>query len=240
MQLNAKERRLFFNGPCLDELSMCQAMCCRQWDVNLSLEEVQSNKYQLESICFVTKKECESPEKECLNRSYRLKKKENGDCLYLGEDSKCSIYNERPKVCRDFTCKDGWRLADVVRPSDSKEDFDQKRAENVAAKLKGDMRFVLNPFNQKAEIFYSPKKEEIVAVVERPDKCCLVTSRFPFPHFKFTSNQLAAFLDLFDGKNNLDKVLSGFNAQFNLDLPVKVFYLLISSLLSKGIIVFKS
>ena len=31
-----------------------------------------------------------------------LKKKEDGYCVLLDEDMKCTIYENRPKVCRDY------------------------------------------------------------------------------------------------------------------------------------------
>lgn len=33
-----------------------------------------------------------------------LGRKENGDCVYF--DGKCTIYPNRPQICRDFDCRD--------------------------------------------------------------------------------------------------------------------------------------
>ncbi len=35
---------------------------------------------------------------------YYLARKENGDCLYLGDEG-CTIYEKRPVVCREFDCR---------------------------------------------------------------------------------------------------------------------------------------
>lgn len=36
---------------------------------------------------------------------YYLKRKENEDCIYLGETG-CTIYHQRPDACRKFDCRD--------------------------------------------------------------------------------------------------------------------------------------
>jgi Fe-S-cluster containining protein len=35
---------------------------------------------------------------------YALKKKPNGDCIYLDEEKGCTIYPHHPAVCRAFSC----------------------------------------------------------------------------------------------------------------------------------------
>jgi Fe-S-cluster containining protein len=37
-----------------------------------------------------------------------LSRRENGDCVYLGETG-CMIYERRPTVCRDFDCRAWFR-----------------------------------------------------------------------------------------------------------------------------------
>lgn len=32
----------------------------------------------------------------------------NGDCVYLDGDGKCSIYEDRPEVCRMYDCRDAY------------------------------------------------------------------------------------------------------------------------------------
>jgi Fe-S-cluster containining protein len=33
-----------------------------------------------------------------------------GVCIYLGQDMKCTIYNNRPGFCRDFYCRENSKL----------------------------------------------------------------------------------------------------------------------------------
>lgn len=40
----------------------------------------------------------------------RLKQKENGECLYLGE-SGCTIWDKAPVICREFDCRKFLRVA---------------------------------------------------------------------------------------------------------------------------------
>lgn len=37
-------------------------------------------------------------------KSYILKKRDDGGCIYLDENDKCSIYEHRPTSCRIYTC----------------------------------------------------------------------------------------------------------------------------------------
>jgi Fe-S-cluster containining protein len=41
-----------------------------------------------------------------VNRSWAPDWAKQGVCVYLGSDKKCSIYENRPEVCRDFACRD--------------------------------------------------------------------------------------------------------------------------------------
>lgn len=33
----------------------------------------------------------------------------DGRCIYLGDDNRCTIYERRPALCREFTCLSGYR-----------------------------------------------------------------------------------------------------------------------------------
>lgn len=41
---------------------------------------------------------------------YLLEQKNGRDCLFLGSDRKCTVYDKRPNVCRDFPTKIGPRV----------------------------------------------------------------------------------------------------------------------------------
>ena len=68
-------------------------------------------------ICGLCRECCKGPRALEINeragkyRTYQargvvlLAQKPNGDCVYL-RDTGCSIYDSRPKACRDFDCRD--------------------------------------------------------------------------------------------------------------------------------------
>ncbi|MFX8585764.1 YkgJ family cysteine cluster protein, partial [Acinetobacter baumannii] len=41
---------------------------------------------------------------------YLLEQKTNGDCRFLGEDRRCTVYEARPDTCRDFPLRVGPRI----------------------------------------------------------------------------------------------------------------------------------
>jgi Fe-S-cluster containining protein len=68
------------------DCSNCLDLCCKAgWDIELTSKESKK-------LLHVQK----------LNRFF-LQKNENNQCFYY-QSNKCSIYNERPKVCRSYTC----------------------------------------------------------------------------------------------------------------------------------------
>jgi Fe-S-cluster containining protein len=79
--------------------SMC-GLCCQLFWINLNEEEYNSRKYltvfdDIEIFDDFTKA------KEC--GANLVKKKNNGDCIYL-KANKCSIHERRPVVCKEFFC----------------------------------------------------------------------------------------------------------------------------------------
>jgi len=80
-------------GSCLDLLPLCAAACCCEWVIGLSVEEYNSGLYKAEESSLSREK------------PYQLKKGIDGACIYLDDDSRCRIYENRPKVCRDYICQ---------------------------------------------------------------------------------------------------------------------------------------
>ena len=74
--------------------------CCRLFLINLTEEEYKSGKFktQLEEFGLI-----ENFQSAASCGANILKKKKNGSCVYL-KDNSCSIYRIRPKVCREFFC----------------------------------------------------------------------------------------------------------------------------------------
>lgn len=89
-----------------DECSGC-GNCCMIFEIGtLTSEEADSGLYEMY-------------EDHMFSGSFHIKKhKPNwapvwakmGVCIYLDEDMRCTIYNDRPSLCRDFHCRRGGRL----------------------------------------------------------------------------------------------------------------------------------
>lgn len=75
-------------------------VCCKLFLINLTEEEYKSGKYrtQFEAFGLVN----DFIEAEMIGANI-IEQKEDGSCFYLKE-GKCSIYNIRPKACREFFC----------------------------------------------------------------------------------------------------------------------------------------
>jgi hypothetical protein len=87
---------LQFNMGCLEALPACGAQCCRmrpEFSVPLTEEELA---WMPSEIMGEIRVLAGTPE---------------GDCWYL-KDSRCSIYDRRPKACREWHCSPRGGLMD--------------------------------------------------------------------------------------------------------------------------------
>ncbi len=46
---------------------------------------------------------------------YLLGRREDGACVHLGDDNRCTIYEHRPSACRDFDCRGDDRIEPQAR-----------------------------------------------------------------------------------------------------------------------------
>jgi hypothetical protein len=146
VELDGKKRKLLLQGSCLELRALCAAACCREWRVDLSLDEYQSGLYQAEPMCVLNDKVCDKPVAACIQRTFQLKRTADGACVHLDEASQCSIYENRPKVCRNFSCQGGWRLASVFPVGgDGKTAPAKLDKETFVQRLADDMVFVTHP-----------------------------------------------------------------------------------------------
>ncbi|MDD3044123.1 MAG: YkgJ family cysteine cluster protein [Candidatus Delongbacteria bacterium] len=76
------------------------AVCCTLFPVPLNSKELYSGKYQTETDAWRDFEDFSEIEEYGLNI---LKKNPDGSCVYLKE-LRCTIYENRPQVCRDFFC----------------------------------------------------------------------------------------------------------------------------------------
>ncbi len=96
--------------------STCQAVCCK-----LPLEVKAPD---LVRLGLATEDEANAPKRlgkrlvrEGVVRSFRaatglflLEQTAGGDCLFLGADRRCTVYEKRPQTCRDFPSLVGPRV----------------------------------------------------------------------------------------------------------------------------------
>lgn len=94
----------------------CAATCCR-----LPLEV---RVFDLVRLGLASEDEAAAPKRlskrlirEGVVRTFRgatglflLEQKANGDCRFLGEDRRCTVYERRPDTCRDFPARVGPRV----------------------------------------------------------------------------------------------------------------------------------
>jgi Fe-S-cluster containining protein len=68
--------------------------------VNLTGEEVMSGRYQMdvEGTMHVYANAFKLKKKKVTGELYHV-------CIYLGDDNRCTIYDERPRACRIFECQ---------------------------------------------------------------------------------------------------------------------------------------
>jgi Fe-S-cluster containining protein len=78
---------------CRSRLHICHAVCCKL-DFALSIPEVESGKVKWD-----------------LGRPYFIRHDSHGACVHLDPDSGgCRIYNDRPGVCRGYSCANDHRI----------------------------------------------------------------------------------------------------------------------------------
>lgn len=227
-------RKIDLDGSnCLDVIDVCQAMCCRGvFNIDISREEFESGKYKSHPFCLLTGGMCENDRISCSSRKYRLEKKEDGSCIYLDEESMCSIHESSPTACKEFICTGGWKI-----------DFDFEASEQKLKlkreKLEDDMVFIPNPLIKLKKLFYSQERKEITLVKCPINKCGTVTERHFFDDPKLDDDSILFFTGLFDGKKALKDIRLAMEDKYHLDLSKETFDKLIRMLSDRGIIVFR-
>ena len=218
-EIDGVHRKILFHGECETMRPVCRALCCREWDVGISAEEHASGRYDAEVICVLTEKACPTPALPCIDRRYRLGRRDDRSCVYL-EDDRCRIYDERPRVCRDFSCQSGWRLASVFAaeappPEGSPPEgalpggTPPAKAETVA-RLTEDMTFVPHPLLKLHTVFYLQPRREVVFVKEMVGACGKFTTRGSLDLPQLDDAALMRLIDLFARKEPLGQVYRRF------------------------------
>jgi Fe-S-cluster containining protein len=82
-------------SPC----HLCYAACCKQngHDYAVLLEEVERRRFGP----FAMDVQINNGQRTVIERVLPYR---NGRCVFLGEDDRCTIYDDRPMNCRRFQC----------------------------------------------------------------------------------------------------------------------------------------
>jgi Fe-S-cluster containining protein len=241
--LDGKKKQILFKGNCLQVNKFCQAMCCRSWNIVVSLQEFRSGSFDAEVFCVLNNKECLNKKINCMNRSYRLKKKKDGSCIYLNSKNSCLIYAKRPQVCMDFSCKDGWELHSQASVANRDKPGTKKGKtlnDYLMENLKFDMLFVANPLIEAKTLFYFKEKGEIVLMAKIFGGCDWSPFKMEFHNCPLDDKGLLYLIGLFDGRNILSDILRSVNEKFNLNLSEAGFARIVGLLLQHNLIIFKN
>jgi hypothetical protein len=95
---------VYFNGQCDQCRPQCAAICCRAYGfVTLTEEEARSGRYNYKEVSGEC--DCDNCKKmRELGVKYTVRKNPDGSCIYLDGSRKCSIYKDRPEVCKSYSC----------------------------------------------------------------------------------------------------------------------------------------
>jgi hypothetical protein len=239
IRLDANNQTLYFPAGCADA-ETCRAVCCRNWNVLVSITEEASGMYEVDTLCICTNKPCVKNESTCLNRRARLKRRPDGSCVYLDDRNRCSMYSSRPVVCRTFTCENGWNLSPLQTP-DMKLDIYEPSLDSAAFKkyLRMDCVFVKSPLVEFKASFYSGEDREIVLIVKRIDKCGTVSQKFIYDNPVAEDEVFSFIIDSFDGIKNCAEVRHETQNRFGIGLSDRNFLDIILVLQLGNLIVFK-
>jgi hypothetical protein len=215
IRFDARKRKLYMLGTCLELSSLCDAMCCREWGIRVSPEEFASGRYRTTTFCMLTDEVCEKQVMACINRRYELKKTADGACVYLGNDNRCTIYQTRPQVCRDFSCQGGWLLTSASSVLNDRPPSAKKTGkDDFIQRITDDMTFVPHPLTKLHTVFYVPEKGEITFLKEIVGTCGRFYSRDTVPPLPLNDDRLIILVRLFDDKLPLYDIRQRFCAQY--------------------------
>lgn len=229
LKLNAKEHRLYFKTSDCADLSVCQALCCKKWDIHLAHEEAQQGIFKKEALCAVDKSRCTHPKQPCPHRSYRLIKNKDGSCVYLDTQNRCTIYSSRPIVCRNFICDNGFTITPVCAPREDADIDAQICSFEGGLNLK--MKYLANPY---LKLKHFSKMKNSLRLEFRDITSCKTkkTDLIAMPFFK-TQKETVKFLNYFDGRSTL----SAISKKTSKDIGKGDFQNLILYLIDEGILV---
>lgn len=186
-------------------------MCCRGWTIEVSAAEQTAGRLETQRTCRLTKKPCDKDYEECAYLFFELQRDADGVCVHLGEDDRCTVYEARPRICRDFTCQGGWRLASVL-PLDDRPIAPAAPLDKPAfvKRLSDSMTFVTHPLIKLQSVFYVKARDEISFLKKMVGSCGAFYTRESF-HYPQLDDELALeLIRLFESKDTLGEVFRRF------------------------------
>ncbi len=202
IKLNPDQHKIYFKDKSCKPLDICKALCCRKWDINIAFEEYQQGVYQSEAFCTIDKLLCSKPDKSCPQRSFRLKKKKDGSCVYLDKENRCQIYATRPIVCRNFTCDNGFKLEPICAPSEGMVDDSELCSFEGGLPLK--TKFLFSPYLTIKKL--TKRKNSIVLTFKDLTCCKEKTVELIGLDYFSRKKEISFLLRQFNGKNTLQAV----------------------------------
>lgn len=161
-----------FDADCASSRHFCAAICCRLWDVFLTVEEHASGKFRDEPVCLYDGTHCSKNVSLCFQRRWRLKKNQDGACGYLRSDDTCAYYEERPAVCREFTCAGGWKLDGVLSPEGASPKQQSGSAAHAGSPIDcSQNRLVVNQSMMLKTLFLDVGEKNAVLIIKPLSKC---------------------------------------------------------------------
>lgn len=182
---------------CREVISLCRAECCRSGGgVALTPEEIESGFYEMEYLCIEKKELCQKDD-ACFHKVVQVKTKD-GICGYLGDENRCAIYENRPKICMEYHCTaSGWkkdRINFLYR--EERRLWPELRFEHNASRTLVD---VIIPREQG-------KDDTLYLLIRDTTQCADVMAGGLFEGVLPQENEIRKIYEMFDGETPLGEI----------------------------------
>ncbi len=236
---------VYMKGSCEEIRHLCKAMCCRFFkSIGLTKAEYQTKLFEAEAYCLKTEKSCEVA--SCINIKYRLRRKKDGGCYHLAKENICSVYENRPRVCKGFdSCEKGrsWKITTIEQDKEEKSTKDKER-QNIKEKEKATLQenvyavskkpfidsltektvFIINSTGEIKTLFYVAEKKRITCIVNLFESCEPIMEKFPFDHPELNDDHLLFIVKKINKRNTINDISVEFNDYFSIPLSKKGLY----------------
>lgn len=188
-------------SSCLKLIEFCRADCCRQGGVMLTPDEAVSGKYETEIFCLKKKELC-NKEVDCYYKITQIKTVD-GTCIYLKDDRKCGIYENRPEICRKFNCRGG---REFFGPELEWHYEMAHLSERDLIRFTGKLVFTRNPFVHLKAIIPEYDTKNLFLLVRDMEMCedTMFAGELPWP--EANEETIKRIYESFDGKKTLGEI----------------------------------